>query len=122
MRQKKQDALGEQELLLLRYVTERDGATVGEATEGFGAPNGLTRSTVVTVMDRLREKGFLTREKGDDGVYRYRPSCPQEEVLGGLVARFVERTLGGRMTALTAYFARSERLTDQIPSVSWSVA
>ena len=106
----REKALGEQESAVLRFVTERGGVTVGEAAEGFGGPQVLTRSTVVTVMERLRAKGYLTRSKRDDGIFQYRAAQPQEEILGGVVARFIEKTLGGRMTAFSAYFTRSERL------------
>jgi len=105
-------ALGEQALAVLRFISERSEATVGEVAEGFGDPQGLTRSTVVTVMDRLRAQGYLTRIKGDDGVFRYRPAQPQEELLGWLITRFIEKTLAGRLTALSAYFTRSEKLSD----------
>jgi predicted transcriptional regulator len=106
-------ALGEQALAVLRYITELGGATVGEVTEGFGEPQGLSRSTVVTVMDRLRAQGYLTRVKGDDGVFRYQPAQPQEELFGWLITRFIEKTLAGRFTAFSAYFTRSERLTTE---------
>ena len=46
--------IGDQELALLRYVAEEGPVTVGQAAEGFGAPRGLARSTVLTVMERLR--------------------------------------------------------------------
>ena len=107
----REKALGEQESAVLRFVTERGGATVGEAAEGFGGPNSVTRSTVVTVMERLRAKGYLTRNKGNGGVFQYFAAQPQEEILGGVVARFIEKTLGGRMTAFSAHFTRSERLS-----------
>lgn len=105
-------ALGEQELALLRYITERGGATVGETLEGFGEPHQLTRSTIVTMMDRLRDKEYLVRVKREDGVYCYQPAQPQEQLVEGLISGFIERTLGGRMTALAAYFTRSERLDE----------
>ena len=107
----REKALGEQESALLRFITERGGAAVGEAAEGFGRENDLSRSTVVTMMERLRTKGYLTRSKGAEGVFRYYPAQRQEEMLGGLVGRFIEKTLGGRMTAFSAYFTRSERLS-----------
>ncbi|MBC8137240.1 MAG: BlaI/MecI/CopY family transcriptional regulator [Fibrella sp.] len=105
-------SLGEQAQAVLRYIAERNGATVGEVVEGFGEPQGLSRSTVVTVMDRLRAQGYLTREKDADGVFRYVPAQPQEELLGWLISRFVEKTLAGRLTALSVYFTRSTKLTD----------
>jgi len=105
-------SLGEQGQAILRFISERGSATVGEVAEGFGEPLGLSRSTVVTVMDRLRVQGHLTRTKGEEGVFRYAPAQPQEEVLGWLIARFIEKTLAGRLTAFSAYFTRSEKLNE----------
>src|SRR5262249_4322147 len=62
--------IGDQELALLQYVTGQGEATVGAAAEGFGAPRGLARSTVLTMMERLRAKGYLAR-RPVDGVFRY---------------------------------------------------
>jgi predicted transcriptional regulator len=104
-------SLGNQELALLRYVTEHEPVTMGEVAEGFGQPQGLTRSTILTVMERLRKKGYLTRKKTDD-VFRYSTSVPQDELLGGLVSHFVEKTLAGSLAPFIAYFARSQRLSD----------
>ena len=104
--------LGNQELELLRYVAERGTVTVGEAAEGFGTPRDLSRSTIVTVMERLRKKGFLARKK-QSGVFRYAASAAQEEILGGLVQRFVENTLKGSLTPLVTYFARNDKLTTE---------
>ena len=105
-------SLGEQALAVLRYVSEQGGATVGEVAAGFRDPQGLSRSTVVTVMDRLRAQGYLTRVKQDDGVFRYLPEQKQEELFGWLITRFIDKVLAGRLTAFSAYFTRSEKLTD----------
>jgi predicted transcriptional regulator len=103
-------SLGEQELELLRWIAQYGPSTVGEATDGFGAPRGLARSTVVTVMERLRQKGYLTRRK-QDGVYRYASPVGQEALMGGLVQRFIERTLAGSLSPLLAYFAKGQKLS-----------
>ncbi len=105
-------SLGDQELALLRYIAAREAVTVGEAAEGFGAPQNLSRSTIVTVMERLRKKGYLTRKKHND-VFRY--SCPvaQEELMGGVVRRFVEKTLAGSLSPFVRYFASSDKLSPQ---------
>ncbi|HZM63357.1 MAG TPA: BlaI/MecI/CopY family transcriptional regulator, partial [Vicinamibacterales bacterium] len=64
--------VGDQELALLRFVAEAGHATAGEAAERFGQPRGLARSTVLTMMERLRKKGHLTRRQ-QGGVYHYAP-------------------------------------------------
>jgi predicted transcriptional regulator len=104
-------SIGDQELALLQWVAERGGGSVGEAAEEFGGPRGLARSTVLTMMDRLRRKGHLARRRVD-GVYRYATTRPAEEVLRGVVARFVEGTLGGSLSPFAAYLAAADSATD----------
>lgn len=104
-------SVGDQELVLLRFVAERGGTTVGEAAEQLGRERGLARSTVLTMMERLRRKGHLRRRRVD-GVYRYTSPASQGEVLRGVVEGFVERTLGGSITPVVAYLAESAHLSD----------
>jgi predicted transcriptional regulator len=59
----KPKSIGDQELALLQYLAERGGATAGQAAEEYGAPRGLARSTVLTMMERLRAKGRLDRAR-----------------------------------------------------------
>jgi len=104
------EKLGEAELEVLRFVSDRDGTTVREAAEHFGASRGLARTTVLTMMERLRKKGFLTREDADGG-FRYRPSQSKATVLRGLVGDFVERSLGGSLQPFVAYLAEKRGVT-----------
>jgi predicted transcriptional regulator len=102
--------LGEQELELLRYIETQGPVTVGEVTEGFAAPRGLARSTVKTVMERLHHKGYLIRSQ-EKAVYQYAAALAQDEILGNLVSRFVEKTLAGSLAPFVTYFSRTNRLT-----------
>jgi len=104
-------SLGDQELDLLRYLSEAGASTVGEAVDGYGSPRGLSRSTVVTVMERLRKKGYLVRDKLD-GTFHYRCSVEKNEIEGSLIQRFIDKTMAGSLLPFAAYFSRSERLTD----------
>ena len=104
--------IGEQELALLRHVADRGGATVGEVVEQFGAANGLARSTVITMMDRLRKKEYLSRRLAG-GVYRYQARASSEELTQGAIRRFVDRNLGGSVAPFVAYLSESARLTDE---------
>ncbi len=97
-------SLGDQELEVLRYVAEHAPISVGEVAAQFGEPRGLARTTILTVMERLRQKGYLTRQKKDN-IYRYWPQMPQGEVLKGLVQEFVEKTLAGSLSPFVAYLA-----------------
>jgi len=107
----KRRSIGDQELALLRYVAEQGPVTVGQAAEGYGAPRGLARSTVLTVMERLRQKGHLERRQVD-GVFHYSSPLPTGEVMRGAVRSFVERTLAGSVSPFVAYLAESGEVSD----------
>ena len=104
--------VGEQELALLRWVAEHGPATVGEVAERFGEPQGLARSTVLTVMERLRNKGHLTRRKVE-GVFQYASPVPVTELLRGVVSDFVEKTLAGSLSPFATYLAEAEDVTEE---------
>ncbi len=103
-------SLGEQELEALRFVAENSPITVGEAAKAFGAPRGLARTTVLTVMERLRAKGYLVRRMVG-GVYRYSAKLDHDAVLKNVVADFVDRSLGGSLSPFVMYLADSGRLS-----------
>lgn len=104
-------SIGEQELALLRHIADRDGASVGEAADEFGVPRSLARSTVLTMMERLRRKGHLTRRLLD-GVYRYRAKSSSTDLLKGAVQRFVERNLDGSVSPFLAYLSDAGQISD----------
>jgi predicted transcriptional regulator len=103
--------IGDQELALLTFIAERGGATVGEVAEQFGGPRGLARSTVLTMMERLRLKRRLTRKRVD-GVFRYSSPSSRKDVLNEVVTDFVEQTLGGSLSPFVAYLTRSTDVSD----------
>jgi predicted transcriptional regulator len=104
--------IGDRELALLRWIAERGGATVGEAADGYGAAHGLARSTVLTMMERLRRKGLLARRRVES-IFRYTSPATPGEVMRDVVGGFVERTLGGSLSPFTAYLAESEEVSDE---------
>ena len=106
-----ESSIGEQELALLRHIADRASLTVGEAVEEFGTPRGLARSTVLTMMERLRGKGHLRRRLAD-GVYRYSARVSSADLLKGAVQRFVERNLDGSVSPFLAYLSEASRLSD----------
>ena len=103
--------IGDQELALLRFVSDAGRATVAQAVEGFGVPRGLARSTVLTMMERLRKKGHLGRRRAE-GVYHYAPRTAPAAALQHVVQTFVDRTLGGSISPFVAYVAEREQLSD----------
>ncbi len=107
-----ESSIGEQEMALLRHIADRGGVTVGEAADAFGSGRGLARSTVLTMMERLRRKGHLSRRVAD-GVYRYRSLSSSAELLKGAVQRFVERNLDGSVSPFLAYLSEAGELSEK---------
>ena len=97
-------SIGDQELSLLQYIAEHNNASVGEVAAGFGEPRGLARSTVLTMMERLRSKAYLHRRQVD-GMYRYSPAARPGEVMRTAVGQFVEKTLSGSVSPFVAWMS-----------------
>ena len=104
--------VGDQELALLRFVAEAGHATAGEAAERFGQPRGLARSTVLTMMERLRKKGHLTRRQ-QGGVYHYAPRTAPGAAVREAVKSFVDRTLDGSITPFVTYLGERADVSDE---------
>jgi len=105
-------ALGAQELEALRHITDHGPLTVRQMTDQYGAANGLARTTLLTTMENLRKKGYLTREATDNGNV-YTAVQPKEQMLETLVQDFVQKSLAGSLSPFVAYITRSRGLSDQ---------
>jgi predicted transcriptional regulator len=108
---RKARTIGDQELALLRYVAAQGSASVAQAVEGFGAARGLARSTVLTMMERLRGKGHLERHQVD-GVFQYSSPASPGELLRGAVESFVTRTLDGSVSPFVSYLVDTAEVSD----------
>lgn len=103
--------IGDQELALLQYIAEHNNASVGEVATGYGEPRGLARSTVLTMMERLRSKAYLRRRQVQ-GVYRYSPATGPGEVMRSAVGQFVEKTLSGSVSPFVAWMSERGQVSD----------
>lgn len=103
--------IGDQELALLQYIGENQPASVGEVAASFGEARALARSTVLTMMERLRTKGYLQRHQ-HEGVYRYHTTAEQQAVVSSAVGSFVERTLQGSISPFVAWMSQKADVSD----------
>jgi predicted transcriptional regulator len=106
-----QRSIGDREMLLLQHIAELKNATVAEAVAVFGESQGLARSTVLTMMERLREKGYLARNQVD-GVYRYSTVSGPVEVMRGAVESFVQTKLRGSVSPFVAWMSERGEVSD----------
>ncbi len=97
-------SLGDQELAVLRFVAEGGPQTAADVARSFGVRAGLARSTVLTVMERLRKKGYLVRKASDTG-FLYRSKATSEALLTAAVGSFIDKTLAGALSPFVAYLA-----------------
>ena len=104
-------SIGDQELSLLHYLAETKNASVGEVAAGYGEPRGLARSTVLTMMERLRSKGYL-RRKQVQGMFRYSAATGPAEAMRTAVGSFVENTLSGSVSPFVAWMSERGEVSD----------
>ena len=104
-------SIGDQELALLQHIEESGTASVGEVAASFGEPRGLARSTVLTMMERLRGKGYLKRRQLR-GMFRYSTATGAGEAVRSAVGSFVEKTLSGSVSPFVAWMSERAEVSD----------
>jgi predicted transcriptional regulator len=97
-------SVGREEWQVLSYVADRHPVTVRDVADHMARASGKARTTVLTVMERLRGKGYLTRRK-IGGVYHYAPRQSKGELTRQLIRDFVRDALGGSTSPFVAYLA-----------------
>jgi len=108
----RQAPLGSTEIEILRYLSDHPALSVGEVAEHFAATSGQARTTILTIMERLRKKGYLSR-KQIKGVFHYSPKFAKHTLLQGLVKKFVSSTLGGSVSPFVAYLSESGPVSEE---------
>jgi predicted transcriptional regulator len=103
--------IGSAEMELLEFVSDRGGATVREAADHFARTKGYVRTTVLQMMERLRHKGYLRRDR-DVGSFRYSAVDAKESVEQRMVERFVGESLRGSVSPLVTFLSDAQNLSD----------
>lgn len=103
--------VGRAEAVVLQYIADHPDRTVTEVGDYLAETKGQTRNTALTMMERLRTKGFLERTKVE-GVFRYRLQQSKRSMLEGLIQDFVDSVLGGSITPLVAFLTQKGEVTD----------
>lgn len=105
-------SLGNQQTQLLKFLSAcQEPRTVREITEQFGEANGLARTTILTMLECLRKKGFVVRTE-IDGINHYASKTSKSDLLQNMVSDFVEKTLEGSLSPFMAYLTRKADLND----------
>jgi predicted transcriptional regulator len=84
--------LGELESRVLDLVWRMKSGTVREVKEKLSGKRSIAYTTVMTTMDRLYEKGYLTRVKRGKG-YVYAPRVSRQEVGKSVMKKWLRNML-----------------------------
>jgi predicted transcriptional regulator len=104
--------LGETEMEVLQHVWDTGEASVGEVRDRIAETRPLAYTTVMTVMKKLADKGYLTFRR-DGTSYIYRAAKPPERVRSSLLGGFLSNVFRGSRTALVQTLIQDEPLSDE---------
>jgi predicted transcriptional regulator len=102
--------LATQELAIMKVVWRLGDATVREVHESLRKQRPVAYTTVMTMMKILEEKGYLARSP-EGRAFRYRPTQPEQRVMGAMVRDFVDRVFDGASRPLLAHLAEGRGLS-----------
>lgn len=118
MNEKQNTDITESEWHVLSCLWEHMPQTARELTEVLSASVGWSRSTTLTVLRRMTEKGLLLCEEGDDGVRIYRTELAQDAVTMRETEHFLDRVFGGSISMMLSAMTAGKRLTgDEIDAL-----
>lgn len=80
------------ELAVLKFLWKRKAATAREITDAVAPAFEWTYSTMRTVLERMCEKGLLTKRQ-DDGVNAYGAAVGKVALLSTMIRDFSDRVL-----------------------------
>lgn len=111
-----ENVLGPLGAAVMRVVWSRGEATVAAVVDTLnaGRPQPLAYTTVMTILVRLHERGFLVRRK-QGRQFVYRPAADESSLLDTLSGRAVDELLSRYGSTAMRHFA--ERLADADPDL-----
>ena len=101
--------LFDRELDLMEVLWERGPATVADVRASLA--DDLAHNTVLTLLRRMEQKGYVRRE--DDGRgHRYFPLIERGQARGGALRRLLDRAFGGSPELLLTQLLDEKKLNE----------
>ncbi len=101
--------LSKTELEVMKILWKKDKATVKEVWEPLYARKSWSYTTVMTMLGRIYDKGYLKRQKVGMA-YVYEPKVSEKKTTRRMVHEFVDRVFDGALGPLVNYIAESRKL------------
>jgi len=101
-----------QELEIMKVIWKLEKANVRQVYETLLERRRIAYTTVMTMMNILEQKGYLTKRQVDRA-YVYQPAQPQKQVIRSMVREFLDRVFNGSAEPLVAHLLEDRRLTEE---------
>ncbi len=95
---------------LMECLWERAPRTGREAVEDLARRAGWSRSTTLTMLRRMTEKGLIRCEE-PDGIRVYSPALPREEAVLHETDSFLGRVFQGSVSAMVSAMTHKQKLS-----------
>jgi len=96
----------------MKVVWRLKDASVRDVYEDVRQRRPVAYTTVMTMMNTLETKGYLKKHL-DGRAFRYRPSLPEQRVVGAMVRDFVDRVFDGGAAALLTHLVSESGLSNK---------
>lgn len=112
VKSKNRKALSRGEREVMEIIWDKGEVGVLEVTEILNLQRPVARNTVRTLMERIKEKGWLShRVQGRS--FQYSATVPREESLGQRVMDMVDKACGGKPEKLVMALLQYRGLSDE---------
>lgn len=95
---------------LMEVLWQKSPLTGRELTQAMELSHGWSRSTTLTVLKRMCEKGQLAYTE-ETGIRLYQPLIPREEALQQETASFLQRAYKGSVGLMVSSLTRKQALS-----------
>jgi len=112
MKKKSLTQLGETEMEVLHHVWDLGEATVADVRERILDNREIAYTTVMTVLKKLADKGYLDFYK-EGRSYVYHAAQQPDAVQHNLLQRLMDKVFHGSPTALVQTLVQRENLSDE---------
>jgi predicted transcriptional regulator len=107
----KRSPVSDAELEVLKVLWAAGPATVRDVVAALGKRRRrLAYNTVLTLMSRLREKGYVTADRRETA-HVFRPLVTRDQLLGSTLTALADRLCDGTASPLVQALVRDQRLS-----------
>lgn len=98
---------------LMECLWAHGSVTGREAVEELQKTAGWSRSTTLTLLRRMTEKGVIVCTDGEDGVKLYAPQIAREDAARRETADFLTRVYRGSVSQLLSAMTEKQKLSQE---------